>query len=82
MMTERSSLTFELVVQILQNDPDDLHQRENQSAERQRAHVIPDTDSIFTSFITSFRNASVIMSLKYRDVRDFFKLIHALTVIN
>uniref|UniRef100_A0A8C1MA74 Uncharacterized protein n=1 Tax=Cyprinus carpio TaxID=7962 RepID=A0A8C1MA74_CYPCA len=28
---ERSSLTFELVVQILQNDPDHLHQRENQS---------------------------------------------------
>uniref|UniRef100_A0A673G5L1 Uncharacterized protein n=1 Tax=Sinocyclocheilus rhinocerous TaxID=307959 RepID=A0A673G5L1_9TELE len=28
--SERSSLTFELVVQILQNDPDDLHQRENQ----------------------------------------------------
>uniref|UniRef100_A0A9J8C2F5 Uncharacterized protein n=1 Tax=Cyprinus carpio carpio TaxID=630221 RepID=A0A9J8C2F5_CYPCA len=29
--SKRSSLTFELVVQILQNDPDHLHQRENQS---------------------------------------------------
>lgn len=35
-------LTFELVVQILQDDAYELHQREDQSAERQRAHVIPE----------------------------------------
>lgn len=35
-------LTFQLVIQVLQNDPDHLDQRQDQRAESQRASVVPE----------------------------------------
>lgn len=49
-------LTFQLVIQVLQNDPDHLDQRQDQGAKSQRACVIPgegrETDMDWVSRLT------------------------------
>lgn len=39
--SHRLFLTFQLVIQVLQNDPDHLDQRQDQRAKSQRACVVP-----------------------------------------